>query len=452
MSPAPHTAYPDLAPGQLRALGLVMGGGGARAAYQVGMLRALAKRAPDLEVPIITGTSAGAINAVHLAAHPGTFAEAVEDLVRLWSDLRMDQVFRVDSPYLARNLLRWGLQLATGGWLRGPGELRSLVETMPLRRFLCRALGTPGGSDRPIEGIRANIEAGRLRALAISTSSYTTGRSVTWVEGREGLTPWERPLRRARVTRMTVDHVMASAALPLIFPAVQVGGEWYGDGGIRLSAPLSPALHLGADRILAISTRFDRTTAEEERPQVEGYPPPAQVAGQLMNAVFLDLLDQDTWRVQQTNRLLRHVPPEERGDLRVVDIVTLRPSLDLGRLAADFEIDLPRFFRFLVRGLGTDRTRSPDLLSFVLFEPGYLGRLIELGEKDAEERMIEMEDRILGRGPPPDRPDDGAAPAPGERGGERGGARGGEAAGERAGTQAGRPAGQPVAAPPKPRN
>lgn len=396
MSSAPHLPATD--PGELA---LVMGGGGARAAYQVGMLRALARRVPDLQIPIITGVSAGAINAVHLAAHPGSFAEAVHDLSELWAGLRIGDVFRVDSPFLSRNLVRWGLQLVSGGLIRrGGGEMRSLVDTAPLRTFLLRALNAGRRSDAPIAGIRANLESGRLRALAISTSSYTTGRSVTWVEGRDGLEPWERPMRRARLERITVDHILASAALPLIFPAVSIDGEWYGDGGIRLSAPLSPALHLGASRILAISTRFDRTLEEERRPQVEGYPPPAQVAGQLMNAVFLDLLDQDSWRVEQTNALLERVPPEERGDLRVVDIVTLRPSNDLGKLAADFEIDLPRFFRFLLRGLGTDRTRSPDLLSFVLFEPGYVNRLMDLGERDAEARIGEFEHLLRSREAP----------------------------------------------------
>ncbi|CAN5630910.1 patatin-like phospholipase family protein [soil metagenome] len=393
----PYTSPTGKRPGELA---LVMGGGGARAAYQVGMLRALAHRFPDLEIPIVTGVSAGAINAVHLAAHPGTFAEAVHDLSELWANLRIEHVFRVDSPSLTRNLMHWGLQLLSGGLVRGAGEMRSLVDTTPLARFLSGALGTGGRSDVPIDGIRANLASGRLRALALSTSSYTTGRSITWVEGRPGLEPWERPMRRARLEHITVDHVMASAALPLIFPAVRIGEEWYGDGGIRLSAPLSPALHLGADRILAISTRFDRSDAEEARPQVVGYPPPAQVAGQLMNAIFLDLLDQDSWRVEQTNKLLRGLPPEDRGDLRVVDIVTLRPSMDLGKLAADFEIDLPRFFRFLLRGLGTDRTRSPDLLSFVLFEPGYVCRLMDLGEQDAEARIEELKGHLRSAGEP----------------------------------------------------
>ncbi len=381
-------------------LALVMGGGGARAAYQVGMLRALARRFPELEVPILTGVSAGAINAVHLAAHPGNFAEAVEDLSALWAHLRVENVFRVDSPSLTRNLLRWGLQLVTGGMVRKAGgrEMRSLVNTAPLCRYLVGALGVEG-PDAPIPGIQARLENGGLRALAVSTSSYTTGRSVTFVEGRSGLEPWTRPLRRARLDRITVNHIMASAALPLLFPAIRIGEEWYGDGGIRLSAPLSPALHLGAHRILAISTRFPRTEAEELRPQVQGYPPPAQVAGQLLNAIFLDMLDQDAWRVEQTNALLRQLPPEARGDLRPVAISTLRPSVDLGRLAGEFELELPRFFRFLLRGLGSDRTASPDLLSFVLFEPGYLQRLMAMGERDAEARMGELDALIRGPGP-----------------------------------------------------
>jgi len=189
---------------------------------------------------------------------------------------------------------------------------------------------------------------------------------------------------------------MASAALPLFFPAVQIGNEWYGDGGIRLSAPLSPALHLGAKRILAISTRFRRLPREEEEPVIHQYPPPAQVIGALMNSVFLDLLDQDAWRVELMNDLLRRMEPEARGDLQVVRLLTLRPSRDLGRLAGEFELGLPRTFRFLVRGLGTRQTKSPDLLSFLLFQPGYLRLLLEIGEKDGEARMGEIEELVRG--------------------------------------------------------
>jgi NTE family protein len=373
-------------------LALVLGGGGARAAYQVGFLRALARRCPDLEIPIITGVSAGAINAVHLAAHPGPFPEAVEELADLWRSLTMDRVFRVDARSLALNAVRWGLRLASGG-LSGHPRIHSLVDTDPLRQFLADALGS---ADKPIPGIQKNLDSGRLQALGVSTSSYSTATSVTWVQGRD-VTPWQRPRRESRLTSITVDHVMASAALPLFFPAVEIDGEWYGDGGIRLSAPLSPAIHLGAESILAVSTRFEPTLREAHVPLTRGYPPPAQVVGSLLNAVFLDLLDQDAVRVETVNDLLQRVPPEDRGTFRVIRLTTLRPARDLGRLATEFEIRLPFLFRFLVRGLGTRETESPDLLSFLLFEPSYIDRLIQMGEQDARARMGEIESVLTAR-------------------------------------------------------
>lgn len=395
-------------------LGLVMGGGGARAAYQVGMLQAVARRYPDLEFPIITGVSAGAINAVHLAAHPGTFPEAVDDLARLWSELTVDQVFRVEPRTLIVNAFRWGLQLASGGMVGAP-QIRSLMDASPLRTFLGRKLDAPHG---PIPGIEEKIAAGRLHALAISTSSYSTGQSVTWIQASPEVEEWERPQRQSRRTRMTLEHILASSSIPLFFPAVEIEDQWFGDGGIRLSAPLSPALHLGATRLLAISTRFDRTTTEASRPVIEGYPPPAQVIGQLLNAVFLDLVDQDAWRVERLNRLLRQIAPEDRAPHRIVDIMTLRPSVDLGMLANEFELDLPRAFRFLVRGLGTREARSQDLLSFLLFEPDYLRRLIDVGRRDAESRMGEIEAIVTpdsARPPPPAEPEGRRPRMPHER-------------------------------------
>jgi NTE family protein len=184
---------------------------------------------------------------------------------------------------------------------------------------------------------------------------------------------------------------MASAALPLFFPAVQVDGAWYGDGGIRLVAPLSPAVHLGARRIIAVSTRYASSPTEEEEQTVSGYPPPAQVMGILLNSVFLDLLDHDAVRLRRLNQLIEELPAEKRQDLREVKLLTLRPSADLGKMAGEFEAQLPRAFRFLTRGLGTKETRSPDFLSLILFQPDYLRALIDLGERDAEARADEIE-------------------------------------------------------------
>lgn len=372
-----------------------MGGGGARAAYQVGFLRCLARRFPELEIPYVTGVSAGAINAAHLAAHHGTFSQSVDELTGLWSNLRIEDVFRVGAGSLTSNLARWGLRVAAGvGRSKKESSLKALVDTAPLRRFLSEALHAVEGE---ITGINYNLNAGRLKAVALSTTDYNTGRSVTWVQG-QGINAWERPNRTARLATLTVEHVMASAALPLFFPAVRLGSNWYGDGGLRLSAPLSPVLHLGATRIMAISTRYDRSVREAEQPVVRGYPPPVQVLGVMMNSVFLDLLDQDAWRLERLNRVLLKVRKEEREGLRPIKLLVLRPSVDLGKLANEFEPQLPKAFRFLTRNLGSQQTRSPDSLSLLMFQPDFLQRLIAIGEQDAEARADEIEEFITGHG------------------------------------------------------
>ncbi|HSG08173.1 MAG TPA: patatin-like phospholipase family protein [Longimicrobiales bacterium] len=376
-TPPPRSALGDL--------GLVMGGGGARAAYQVGFLRSLARRHPDFRAPYVTGVSAGAINAALLASHHGTFPQAVDELAGLWGHLTMGEVFRIDTRSLMGNTLRWTRQLISGG-RGGPPRVRGLVDTEPLRRYLSEVLHAVGGE---LTGIRYNLDAGRLKAVAISTSSYSTGQSITWVQGQD-INEWERPQRRARNTTLTVEHVMASAALPLLFPAVRLNNGWYGDGGIRLTAPLSPALHLGAGRILAISTRYARTAAEADQPAIQGYPPPAQVLGVLMNSIFLDLLDADALRLDRLNGLLEALPEERRAGLRPVRLLVARPSVDLGMLATQYEPRLPAAFRFLTRGLGTQQTKSPDFLSLVLFQPDYLNALMEIGEADAEARADEI--------------------------------------------------------------
>lgn len=366
-------------------IAIVMTGGGARGAYQVGLLRFLAKRYPDLRFRIISGVSAGAVNAVHLAQHHGTFLQAVEELTALWEELLPETVFRVDSPSLMWSVLRSWAQFAGGG--TGKPRLRGMVDTEPLREFLTETLAPINGE---LSGIQYNLNRGVLGALAISTTSYTTGQSVTFVQGRD-ISPWERPSRRAVKTKIGVPHVMASAALPIFFPAVQIGDAWYGDGGIRLSAPLSPALHLGAHKIMAVSSRYVRTQAEAGRVEVVGYPPPAQVLGVLYNAVFLDVIDQDALRLERMNRVLERLPPDQRDGMRVVDLMIVRPSRDLGRLARYYEPKLPGTFRFLTRGWGTRQTASPDILSMVMFQPDFIRRLIELGEFDAEVRADEID-------------------------------------------------------------
>ncbi len=362
-------------------LAIVMGGGGARAAYQAGVLRFLSRRFPKLHIPIVTGVSAGAINSAHLAAHHGTFPQATEELTHLWSDLSVDKVFRTDLRSLRQHTFRWGRQVLSGG-RGGPPRVRGLLDTQPLRRYLTDTMHAVNGE---LTGIRYNVRMGRLKAVALSTTNYSTGQSVLWVQGRD-IDEWQRPNRRSRLTNLTVEHVMASSALPLVFPAVRIGPHWYGDGGIRLTAPLSPALHLGAARILAISTRRDRSIREADQPTIGGYPPPAQVAGVMLNSVFLDSLEEDGHRLDRINELLRQMQPEDRRGMRIVRRLTIRPTVDLGKLANKYEPQLPRAFRFMTRGLGTKQMEAPDFLSLIMFQSDYMVELIQMGEADAEAR------------------------------------------------------------------
>lgn len=366
-------------------LGLVMGGGGARAAYQVGFLSCLARHWPELSLPIVTGVSAGAINAAFLACHAGSFERAAADLVDLWSELTVDEVMETRAGSLLGIASRWSLRLLSGGSRLAP-PVRGLVDTAPLRALLERVLRAEAGV---LVGVDENLRRGRLEALAITTTDYATGQSITFVQGSQP-PMWRRPHRRSAQARMTVEHVMASAALPLFFPAVQLSDSWHGDGGIRLTAPLSPALHLGAGRILAISTRYQRTQAEADRPATRGYPPPAQVLGVLMNSIFLDMLDFDALNMDRINRLVAALPEQQRGPLRTAELLVLRPSRDLAELAGEYEPRLPKALRFLTRGLGTRETKSPDSLSMIMFQPDYLQHMIRLGAQDAERRLEEI--------------------------------------------------------------
>ncbi|MEE9218209.1 MAG: patatin-like phospholipase family protein [Acidobacteriota bacterium] len=373
-------------------LALVLSGGGARAAYQVGLLRCLARHWPDLRVSILTGVSAGAINAAFLAARTENFAGKVEALARMWCGLTMDQVFRIDTASLMQNVMRISFMLLSGG-AAPTHRPHSLVDTAPLRALLERVLASEDGR---LPGIGENLKRGALKAVAITTSSYTTGQSITWVQGRD-IALWDRAHRRAALRELGVCHVMASAAMPIFFPAVEIQGHWYGDGGMRLTAPLSPAVHLGASRILAISTRYGRLSEEADRPSFAGYPPPAQVLGLLYNAIFLDLFEADALAMERINKLMELFPEGRSRLLRPVKLLALRPSRDLGELANEFEAELPGAFRFLMRGLGTRETRSNDALSLLLFHPEYCSRLIQLGESDAEDHLDDIRE-FLGEG------------------------------------------------------
>lgn len=364
-------------------LGIVLSGGGARGAYQVGVLRYIGRRLGERRPPILTGVSAGAINTGFLASHRGGLDDATRDLKEKWNELRSRDVMQSDPLTMGWMVLRWLATLASGGSRLSP-RARSLVDNRPLEQYL-------SGLVDP-ERIQRNVEEQRLRAAAVTATSYQTGRTVTFVQGGEDLRMWRRPQREARREPLTLDHVMASAAIPLLFPAVRLSDGHYGDGSVRQTAPLAPAIHLGARRILAVSSRYPRNVEEAERPSVKGYPPVAQVAGVLANSSFLDTLETDARWLRRVNRLVSKIPEEERRRERLqeIDLLVLRPSRDLGRLAADYESELPRALRFLTRGLGTRESESPDLVSYLLFERGYLRHLMDLGERDAERQWSRL--------------------------------------------------------------
>lgn len=359
---------------------LVLSGGGARSAYQAGVLRYMSEAFPGTYFPIMTGISAGAINAAHLGNHTGAFPEAAAHLVDSWSGLKLEHIVEVESGFS----MLWGLlqQQAPEGSSLTSADVRhthGLLNTTPLWNYLRERMDAPDGK---LTGVGQNLEEGRLRALAVVTTNYATGQTVTWVQG-DDFDLWERPDRISEQADLSVNHVMASTAIPLVFPAVRIGDAWYGDGSIRLSAPLAPAVHLGADRILGISNRYQRSRSEADEPVVRGYPPAAQIVGLLMNSIFIDALNQDAVTLNRVNKLVRELPPQKRHGMRPVNLLQLRPSVDLGRLAQDYEKEIPSAFRFLTTGLGTRETESPDWLSVLLFEPAYIDRLLDIGYHDA---------------------------------------------------------------------
>ena len=367
-------------------LAVMLTGGGARAAYQVGLLKGIARHFPRLKIQIVTGVSAGAINAMYLAAKQGTLAEKAEQLDRMWCQLSCESIYEFDwKAFLPFRSMLASMSKKRNRW--AASKPHALVDTTPLRNLLCRVLGVPPGM--PIDGIEENLRSGELTAVALMTLDYSTGQTVRWVQGRS-FDVHEGANRRTAITRFTIEHVLASAALPFVFPAVRIEGEWHGDGGIRLAAPLSPAVHLGARRIIAMSTGYQRTPEEACRTVIPGYPPAAQVLSQMVNAIFLDAIDEDVTRMERMNEMIRKLPYADRDGLKPIELLVLRPSIDLGKLSANYEHLLPRKLKLLARALGSKETESPDFISLLLFEPSYTRRIIEVGEMDVEARLPEI--------------------------------------------------------------
>ena len=377
-------------------IGLVLTGGGARAAYQVGAVRAMAEILGPGPIPfdVLAGISAGAINSVVLGCGAEDFGRAAERLQATWAALTPDRVFRTGALKLAGTGSRWIRALAAGGLGHGRG-INVLLDSSPLRALLAREV--------PLGRLRRHLRAGRLRGVALSATNYHTGAGISFFEGAADIQPWTRSSRVGVRGRLTVDHVMASAAIPLFFPPVRIGRSYYGDGCVRMIYPMSPAIHMGAERLVAISVRYLRPPAETAREQatdVADALPLSEIAGVLLNAVFLDSLDSDLERLLRINETLALIPPErlERSGLRLrpIPALVLRPSQDLGRLAADEYDRFPAMLRYLLRGIGATGSAGEDLLSYLAFEPIYVRRAMDLGHSDTMARRAEVEEFFLG--------------------------------------------------------
>lgn len=364
--------------------GLILSGGGARAAYQVGVLMAIADLVPRgtrNPFPVICGTSAGAINAAALAGSAHNYRMGVRGLERVWANLTADQVYRTDVYSFLRSILRWFVTTTVSG---ATPVNSALLDSRPLRKLLSLVVSFPR--------IQQALDNGDLEALSITASSYANGESVAFFQARGDQAEWQRARRFGRRSQITVDHLMASSAIPVLFPAVEVAGRYYGDGALRQLAPVSPALHLGAERILVIGVSGN-TSAEHQR-QVAGYPSLAQVLGHILNSLFVDTLEGDVERLERINRTLSVIPEPVRRQngiaLRDVEVLKIYPSQPIDEIAADHIGELPRTLRFFLRGSGATRSPGATAVSYLLFEPGFTRSLMSLGYRDAMKREDEI--------------------------------------------------------------
>ncbi|NRA30091.1 MAG: patatin-like phospholipase family protein [Parvularculaceae bacterium] len=362
--------------------GLVLSGGGARGAYQVGVISALAEHCPGPSpFPVITGVSVGAINAIVLAEGADDFQAAAAKLEGLWRGLNSASIFATDLGAMASQL---------GGWLGavmfgrfGVSPPKSFLENRPLVRLLQGAVD--------FSRIQTMINLGALQGLAVTASSYSTGQSVTFFQGAEPDLAWQRSRRFGAMAQIGVDHIMASAALPGVFPAQRIGETWYGDGALRQNMPLSPAIHLGCDRLLMIAARDGTPDTEDVLFQGREHPSLGIIGGQLLDIIFNDNLDADIERLERINKTLATMMPErrEKTQMRHVAHQLVRPSQDIREIAGLHANEAPATVRTLLGILGA--MRPPWVLpSYLTFEPGYVGALIDLGRRDAEAQMSDL--------------------------------------------------------------
>jgi NTE family protein len=366
---------------------LILTGGGARAAYQVGVLKAIAEFTPrrsSSPFPIICGTSAGALNAAVIAVNAQNFSMGVQYLINTWKNFHANQIYRTDFIGVFNNTMRWlaGLMLSAMGIDRL--NRVSLLDNSPLSELLDQML--------PCEMIQKNIDAGALHALSITASGYGSGQSVTFYQGVKELTPWQRTGRVGIAMDINIQHLLASLALPFIFPATLIHREYFGDGSMRQTAPISPALHLGATRVMVIGVSANASIQQPQRSEDGEYPSLARIAGHAMNSIFLDSMEVDLERVKKINDLVAIIPDEmsERANLRHVDVLVVSPSQPIDKIAERYTSELPWTIRMLLRLVGARQHNGAVLVSYLLTEKKFCRALIDLGYQDALKRREEI--------------------------------------------------------------
>jgi len=361
-------------------IALVLPGGGARAAYQVGVLQAIAGWCPPgtpLPFDVLCGTSAGAINAAVIAARAGDVQQAAADLAAVWSQFHVEQVFRTGTLDMMRSGLHLLFALVSGGFLLPMP--RALFNNLPLRALLQRSVD--------FDALARAVEAGRPDTVVVTATSVTSGDSVAFVQSSRPFRPWDRAGRRGVAAALSLEHLMASSAIPLLFPTVAMDGQHFGDGAMRQATPLAPALHLGADRILVIGSR------QPDRPAVAQAPEPnlADHFGFMLDSLFMEGLQSDLERLSRVNSLIASYPPGTAPfGLRHVETLLILPRRDPAEIALAHRMAIPATLRAFLRILGATGVRGGRLLSFLLFESRFTRELIRLGERDAEARRAEI--------------------------------------------------------------
>ena len=364
-------------------IGLVLPGGGARAAYQVGVLKAISELIPDSNpFSIISGTSAGAINASLLASRSQSLKEAVEVLSGVWCNFKTNKVYRTETTVMLKSIFQWLLTVSSGGVLaKNP---KSLLDNSPLRQLLEDTIN--------LEGIKNNIDKGNLDAFAITAASYSSKKSVTFFQSEEDDIDWERFLRVGVKTDILIDHLMASIALPLIFPAVKINNEYFGDGAMRQATPLSPAIRLGAEKLLIINT--DSKSPNNQLTDNQIYPSIGEVGGYMLDALFTGGLLSDLERLDRINQIIENSGNNSvqtsNKKMKHLDYCVISPSKDIKKIAKEHYKDVPYSIKLLMKGLGLKNREESELLSFLLFESSFTSSLIQLGFEDGMTKQSEI--------------------------------------------------------------